>query len=416
MPHGAWAEVLVYAGAAALAVAAWIDGWLRTNPARFVGAVAPDQRFFQCRPDKLAILIRNSGPRPLFLRAGLAADARLGVHDPIRTVTLPAGSETRLEFDVTPVDRGKALVSDIYFEADMPWRLMRARWKATVGARVTVYPDIGRMAAALYSSRMLRSVSGPRRANLAGKGREFDQLRDYVPGDPYQDIHWKATARLDRPVTKLYRIERTQTIYAAVDTSRLGRVRHGDKSSLDYVAETALHLAIRCEREGDLFGLIDFSDRVNGFVPAARGTAHLKRLRERVSGLEASAVTPAYEELMVFIRRMVRRRSFLIFFTDLSDPAHGAIFRQNLRVLGPKHLCAAIHFRPAWARPLFEEAPAGDAREIYARLAGQMGLTQIDRIRRDLKQLGVDLLVTDPSRICADTLNAYLRVKERQLI
>lgn len=415
--HPSWAGMMFPLLGSLLALGAVLEVIRsRTDPERVIVSVPPDIHFQQLRPAELVLSLSNTGDRPVGVVLGLDADEELGLAEPIQSRVLPPRSATDVPFAVTPVERGTVQVSAVYLESETPWRWFRRRWRVPIGRPIRIYPDIGRLAASLYSSRILKSISGARRANLSGKGREFDQLRDYLPGDAYQDIHWKATARLDRPVTNLYRIERTQSIYAVVDTSRLSRLRHAGKSNLDLVTETVLHLGIRCEREGDLFGLIHFSDQVGGFVQAESGKPHLRLLRQTVSDLQPQPVTPNYEDLMVFIRRSIRRRSFLLFFTDLSDPSLGATFTHDIQILSAKHLTAAIMFRPAWAHPLFSGRPVRRESEVVERLAGQIGMNQIDRLHQDLRRVGIDLLVTEPSRIVTDAVNAYLRVKERQLI
>ena len=108
---------------------------------------------------------------------------------------------------------------------------------------------------------------GVRLRRQIGKGREFDNLRHYLPGDSFEDIHWKATARRGYPVVKLYRVEHAQEVYAIVDASRLS-AREG---ILESYVDAALHLALVAERQGDRFGLVTFSDRTDKFVRARNG-------------------------------------------------------------------------------------------------------------------------------------------------
>ena len=107
-----------------------------------------------------------------------------------------------------------------------------------------------------------------------GKGREFENLRQYLPGDSFEDIHWKATARRGFPVVKLYRVEHAQEVYAIIDASRLS-AREG---ILDSYVDAALHLALVAERQGDRFGLVTFSDRTQQFVRARSGMDHFRAL------------------------------------------------------------------------------------------------------------------------------------------
>lgn len=408
---------LMSACAAALAAAALYDILSSRRVATLIGArLEKDIRLYHLRPDVIRVELDYSGGEPIRVWAGLHGDEHLQVNREPACLALPGAGSVTVEFAATPAQRGDARIEALYLEIERPYGLFRRRRRIAFERVVSVWPDIGRQAVSIYSSHRLRALSGARRARLTGRGREFDQLREYLPSDAFQDIHWKATARRGSPVTKIFRVEKTQSIYAVVDTSRLSKVSFGGKTFLDHASEAILHLALRCEREGDLFGLIHFSSRVQGFIPAGRGKLHFKALRRAASGLTAEAVTPNYDDLMVFIRRALRRRSLLLLFTDLSDPSLGDVFKGDIQIVTRKHLSAAVMFRPSWARPLFSGEPVESVDDIYRNLGGHMGILQIERLRRDLKRAGVDLLVTEPDRLTADAIDRYLRIKERQMI
>ena len=87
------------------------------------------------------------------------------------------------------------------------------------------------------------------------------------PGDGFDEIDWKATARRARPITRVFQIERTQEVYAVIDTSRLS----ARGTTLDRFVSAALALGLAAERQGDLFGLVAFSDKLRQFVRARNG-------------------------------------------------------------------------------------------------------------------------------------------------
>ena len=138
-----------------------------------------------------------------------------------------------------------------------------------------------------------RGTVGGHARRQVGKGREFEQLREYAPGDDYTDIFWKGTARRGFPMTKTFQIERTQEVYVVIDHSRLsGReirvpvptlpgVLHEQEfhaggeftitTQLEKYLQAALVLGSVAERQADLFGLITFSDQVDHFVRSKNG-------------------------------------------------------------------------------------------------------------------------------------------------
>src|SRR5206468_7632901 len=158
-------------------------------------------------------------------------------------------------YPCTAQARGDYRVTALDLETRSPLGFWLVRATRKLDCSLRVYPNLRDHAtAALF----LRTAErGARLRRLAGKGREFENLRQYMPGDSFEDIHWKATAKRSYPAVKLYRAEHAQELYAVVDASRLS-VREG---ILESYVDAALHLALVAELQGDRFGLVTFGDR-----------------------------------------------------------------------------------------------------------------------------------------------------------
>ncbi len=207
-----------------------------------------------------------------------------------------------------------------------------------------MYPNLRDRATA---SLFLRTAeAGLRRRRQVGKGREFENLRHYLPGDSFEDIHWKATARRGFPAVKLYQVEHAQEVYAVIDFSRLA-AREG---MLDSYVDAALHLALVAERQGDRFGLVTFSDRTRHFVRARRGLAHFRLCRETIYNLRAARVSPDFREVFTNLQLNLRRRALLVFFTYLDDALLAETFEREVSLLARRHLVLVkyrAHRQPA---------------------------------------------------------------------
>ena len=195
-----------------------------------------------------------------------------------------------------------------------------------------VYPNLrDRATAALF---LKTADPGFRLRRQVGKGREFDNLRHYLPGDSFEDIHWKATARRAFPIVKLYRVEHAQEVYAVIDSSRLS-ARPG---ILDSYVDAALHLALVAERQGDRFGLVTFSDRTHRFVRAHSGMDHFRLCRETIYNLRAERVSPDFSEVFTSLQLNLRRRCLLVFFTSLDDALLAETFEREVPLVARRHL------------------------------------------------------------------------------
>src|SRR5262249_12066124 len=158
-----------------------------------------------------------------------------------------------VDWDCTGVLRGDHVVDEVHLETPSPMGFWMVRHRYPAACKLRVYPNLRDRATAELFQRT--ATAGMRMRRQLGKGREFENLRQYASGDSIEDVDWKATARRGYPVVKQYRVEHAQQVYAVIDGSRLS-VR---EQILEGYINAALHLALVAERQGDRFGLVTFS-------------------------------------------------------------------------------------------------------------------------------------------------------------
>jgi uncharacterized protein (DUF58 family) len=236
-------------------------------------------------------------------------------------------------------------------------------------------------------------------------------------------VHWKATAKRGRPVTKVFQVERTQELYVVVDAARLSARIPDPTSGLQRPASVlerhltaALLLGLAAERQGDLFGLVTFSDAVSTFVRARNGKSHFSVCRDAIYTLEPRAVTPDFAELASFLRLRLRRRALLVFLTDLDDPVLAESFTRHLEPLARQHLILVNMLKPPGVAPLFSGADVTDVDDVYERLGGHLRWQRLRELERNLQRRGVEFALLDDERLCAQLVTQYLNVKQRQAI
>jgi uncharacterized protein (DUF58 family) len=289
-----------------------------------------------------------------------------------------------------------------------------------VQSEIRVYPNLSNDRKNLSALFLNRGQFGLHAQRQVGKGRDFEKLRDYIPGDGYDEIHWKATARRGKPVTKLFQIEKTQEVYVIVDRSRLSARPPGQSidgaSALERFVTAALVLGLAAEQQGDLFGLLAFGDKVEKFVRAKNGQAHYNACREALYTLQPGAVTPDFDELCTFIRLRLRRRALLIFLTALDDPAVSESFVRSLRLIRRQHLILVNMLQPPGVRPLFSNPGVAGLDDIYEELGGHLRWQKLRELQKILRRLGVQFSLLKNERMSAELVSQYLSVKQRQLL
>jgi uncharacterized protein (DUF58 family) len=315
-----------------------------------------------------------------------------------------------------PGQRGRFFLTKAFLQASTKFQLWDVRHVVEIAAELRVYPDLlaeRRSIAALF---LPRGSYGIRRFRQVGKGRDFEKLRDYIPGDGVDEVHWKATAKRGRPVTKVFQIERTQEVYVIVDTSRLSARFSAGTTVLERFINTALILCLGAGKQSDLFGLVTFSDKTERFIRAKNGKAHYDRCRDALYTLQPGIVTPDFQELFAFLRLRLRRRALLVFLTSLDDPVLSESFVSHISVLTRQHLVLVSMLQPTEGRPLFEAGDVSHLDDIYPRLAGHLLWSELQEVRQQLQRAGVEFSILRAEQLASETVNRYLRVKQRQVL
>ena len=121
-------------------------------------------------------------------------------------------------------------------------------------------------------------MAGQYKSVFRGVGIEFEEVREYSPGDDVKSIDWKVSARMGRPYVKLYREEREMIVMLLVDLSASGRFGTRGASKQEIAAETAAILAFNAVRNNDRVGAILFTDQVEHYIPPKKGSGHVWRV------------------------------------------------------------------------------------------------------------------------------------------
>ena len=384
------------------------------------------------RESEMTLSIENDAAKVKQLRLGLAFPREINSPNQDLITKLPQEKpHSSVAWSFKALKQGRYLLENCYLEITSRMGFWSLRRTEAARAEVRVYPDLFRERKKLSGLFLNRGI-GIHALRQVGKGREFEQLREYQPGDSYEDIHWKATARRGQPITKVYQIERTQQIYVIIDGSRLSARNsdpHGNSPATlgkpevdDYTtimeryAAAALVMGLAADRQADEFGLLAFDDRVRKFVRAKSGKAHYDVCRDALHTLQAGSVTPDFAELFTFIATKIRRRALLIILTNLDDPVLAESFSANIDVISRRHLVLVNMLKPAGAQPLFSDPSANTVDDIYRKLGNHLLWRQLRETEKCLRRRGVGFYLLENENLCTDIVSQYLTVKRRQIL
>jgi uncharacterized protein (DUF58 family) len=335
---------------------------------------------------------------------------------PALKISVPPRAAALASYSIRPVERGDARLGSAFLRYRSPWQFAE-RWAvAAIAQSVRVYPNLEEAKRnTMYLIRARQTVMERRVRHLRGRGREFESLREYRQGDESRDICWTATARRGKPVSKIFQVERSQTLWLVLDTGRLLRARIGGLSKLDYATAAALSLAQVALFSGDSVGLLAYGRKLAQRVAPGRGSRHLRALLEALAQVHGEGVEANHLLAAESILTLQKRRSLVVWLSDLAETATTPEVVESAARMARRHLVLLAVISQPEMRQLLEREPE-TAREMYRYAAAQEIVHRRDLLLRGLREQGALALEIEPSRLSTSLVNQYLEAKERSLI
>ncbi len=268
-------------------------------------------------------------------------------------------------------------------------------------------------------------------SHFKGRGMDFEELREYIPGDEVRDIDWNVTYRMGRPFVKRFREERELAMLLAVDisaSSAFGSVR---RSKREFAAEIAGTLAISATRSSDKVGLLLFSDRVEFFLPPRKGRRHILRIIREMLYFKPAHRGTNIPAALAFINHVLHRRAIVFLLTDFlhsfGASAEAQSSRGTLQEIGltnARHDLVCIHLHdpresvlPASGLVTVEDAETGEMLEIDSSRAvvrekfARTNAERLAELDRAMRRAGVDTLSFSTAEPFAQTLQRFFETR-----
>src|SRR5712671_4226664 len=211
------------------------------------------------------------------------------------------------------------------------------------------------------------AFAGDYHSVFKGRGMNFEDVREYQPGDEIRSIDWNVTARMGNAFVKKFTEERELTVMLIVDVSASGNFGSTTQSKRELAAEVACLLAFSAIRNNDKVGLLLFTDQVELFIPPKKGRSHTLRLIREILFFEPKGRGTDPALALDYLNKIVTRRAVVFFISDFQAPD----FSHALAVSGRRHDFIAIYIRDEreWALPnigiiTLEDAETGEQIEI----------------------------------------------------
>jgi len=283
----------------------------------------------------------------------------------------------------------------------------------------------------IRTSRLVsESLAGQYHSVFKGQGMNFDEVREYQPGDEVRSIDWNVTARMNHPFVKKFVEERELTLLLVVDASGSGRFGSQAQSKRELAAEIASVLAFSAIRNNDKVGLALFTDRVEKFIPPRKGRRHVLRVIREVLFAEPEQPGTNLPGALEFATRMLAHRAIIVLVSDFITPAESATAARTLttalKQANRRHDVVAVQVAdrfelelPALGRLVLEDAETGDVLEVNTTAASRdaFALRQ-QRAQAELARLfrgcGVDAIQLRTDQPYAAALGRFFETREKR--
>jgi uncharacterized protein (DUF58 family) len=405
------ALALALAALSALVLPPWAAGLLAVVVA---GAVVIDALTVRRSPrverSHPSILSRGvEAPLEVELRSPAGGSARARQPMPPDVRLAPREAEWRLEGTLTPLRRGRHALPAPAVRALGPLGLGAWYHRPGEDGELVVYPDLPsarRIALAVARGRFLEG--GQRGRGPLGLGTDFESIRDYLPDDDVRQVNWRATARMGRPMSNVYRVDRDRELMCLVDCGRLMAAPLGELTRLDATIDAVTALALVADELGDRVGAVAFDSEVRHHLRPRRdgGRAVVRALFD----VEPAAVESDYE--LAFRIAEGAKRSFVLVLTDLLEPSAAQSLVDAVPVLARRHeVVVASVADEDLARAV--TTPPERELDVYAAAAAVDVLDARAEAATLVRRAGASVIESPPRELGAACVRAYLRAKAR---
>ena len=333
-----------------------------------------------------------------------------------RELQIRGKSEHDLVYHLKPSERGEYHFGYINVFADGPLTVVRRRFILGEEQTTKVYPSYVQMRRyQLVAVANKLNETGNKRMRKLGHSLEFEQIKEYVRGDDYRNINWKATARKGDLMVNNFTDERSQQIYCLVNKGRVMKMPFEGMTLLDYAINASLVLSSVALQKQDKAGLIAFGRNIDSFVLADKKPTQVNNILESLYKQQTDFLEPDLEKLFSVVRNRITQRSLLVLFTNFESFDSLERVLPSLKRLAHYHLLMVVFFDNTELKTLVE-TKATSIEDIYVKTIAEKYRYEKQLIVKELQKNGIVSVLSTPQNLTINALNKYLELKTRQSI
>ena len=329
---------------------------------------------------------------------------------------IESGKNTLFQYILEPKERGEYSFGALNIFASSPLGFVSKRFTFQKDAMLPAYPSFVHLRK--YELMALQNeflLGGIKKIRKLGHTMEFEQIKEYVPGDDVRTINWKATSKTNRLMVNQFQDEKSQRIFMLIDKGRTMKMPFNGLSLLDYSINASMALSHIILKKGDRAGMMTFSKKTENKVAADNKSGQLRRISEALYNIKTDFFESDFNRLYQDVKYSVNQRSLVLLFTNFETL--DALNRQMkyLRGIAKNHLLVVVFFKNSELQTLLHNNPES-MQEIYDEVIAEKFEFEKKLIIQELRKYGIYSVYTLPENLNVDVINKYLEIKARGIL
>ncbi|WP_408023417.1 DUF58 domain-containing protein [Tenacibaculum sediminilitoris] len=366
--------------------------------------------------NEVAITLENKYPFQIFISLIDELPKQFQKRDFQYTSSLQSGEKTTHTYTVRPVERGEYTFGKVNVFVSSFLQLFSKRYTFSAEQSVKVYPSYIQMKKYEFMA-MHNNLTefGMKKIRRIGHTMEFEQIKNYIPGDDVRTINWKATAKRAELMVNQYQDEKSQPIYSIIDLGRVMKMPFEGLKLLDYAINSTLAFSNIALLKNDKAGMLTFSKKVEKIVAASNKKTNLSVINEELYNITTNFSDANFALLYANIKRKINQRSLLILYTNFEHIS--ALKRQlpYLKAITKKHLLVTVFFENTELDTLIIEN-SEDLQSVYHKTIAEKYAYEKRLMIKELEKNAVHAILTKPQHLSVNVINKYLEFKAKGMI
>ena len=320
------------------------------------------------------------------------------------------------EYILEPKERGEYSFGNLNVFAESPLGLVSRRFTFQKDAMLPSYPSFIHLRK--YELMALQNeflLGGIKKVRKLGHTMEFEQIKEYVPGDDVRTINWKATSKRNQLMVNQFQDEKSQRIFMLIDTGRTMQMPFNGLSLLDYSINATMALSHIILKKNDRAGMMTFSKKAENKIAADNKSGQLKKISQMLYNVQTNFYESDFNRLYQDVKFTIGQRSLILLFTNFETL--DAVNRQMkyLRGIAKNHLLVIVFFKNSELQKVINSNPE-NIQEVYDEIIAEKFEYEKKLIIQELRKYGIYSLYTLPENLNIEVINKYLEIKARGIL